>query len=80
MDTPIKKILARIGKRDEIAAECGVDPIAVYRWGQSGCIPSRHLPGVLRVAQRNDAGIAADALIAAHDVSPSSDASLSKAS
>jgi hypothetical protein len=29
----------------------------------------------LRVAERNNAGIEADALIAAHDVSPSSDVS-----
>jgi hypothetical protein len=75
MSKPVKNLLKQIGKRDEIASECGVAPIAVYRWGESGCIPSKHLPGVLRVAERNNAGIEADALIAAHDVSPSSDVS-----
>lgn len=80
MEKPIKLLLDKIGTRSEIASECRVEPIAVYRWGQTGCIPSRHLPGVLRVAERNKAGVEADALIAAHDVSPSTDASLTEVS
>ena len=79
MNTQIKTLLDRIGTRAEIADECRVEPIAVYRWGQSGRIPSQHLPGVLRVAERKGADVTADALIAAHDVSPSSDAPLSEA-
>lgn len=67
MNERIKNLLARIGSRDEIAAECGVEPIAVYRWAQNGSIPSKHLAGVLRVATRRRAGITAKALLLAHD-------------
>lgn len=67
MENTVKSLLARTGTRDEIAAECGVDPIAVYRWGQNGSIPSWHLAGVLRVASRNKAGVTADLLCIAHD-------------
>jgi hypothetical protein len=75
MSKAIKTLLEKIGSRAEIARECDVEPIAVYRWAQSGRIPSQHLPGVLRVSERNKSGVAADDLIAAHVVSPSSDAS-----
>ena len=80
MNTAIKDTLAAIGTRDEIASECGVQPIAVYRWGQSGRIPSQYLPSVLELAKRKRAGVSADDLIAAHKVSPSSSAPLSEAS
>ena len=69
MSQRIKNLLNKIGDRDEIAAECGVEPIAVYRWAQNASIPSRHFAGVLRVASRNNAGISADDLISAHDSS-----------
>lgn len=67
MTQRIKNILSKIGGRDEIAAECGVEPIAVYRWGRNGSIPSKHLAGVLRVASRNNTGITAEDLLSAHD-------------
>lgn len=63
----IKTLLEKAGARDEIAAECRVEPIAVYRWGQNGSIPSKHLAGVLRVANRNKADVTAEILLAAHD-------------
>jgi hypothetical protein len=72
MNTAIKETLASIGTRDEIASECGVDPIAVYRWGQNGSIPSRHFAGVLRVAKRNNSAVTAEYLSNLHDQSPSS--------
>lgn len=65
----IKNLLDKAGSRDEIATECKVAPIAVYRWGQNGSIPAKHLAGVLRVANRNKAGITAEILCAAHDQS-----------
>lgn len=73
MRTQIKDILAEVGGREEIALECGVEPIAVYRWGQNGSIPSRHLAGVLRVAKRNGADVTAEQLCILHDQSPSSE-------
>lgn len=78
--TPVGAVLAAIGTRDEIASECGVQPIAVYRWGQSGRIPSQYLPSVLELAKKKRAGVSADDLIAAHKVSPSTETSLSEAS
>lgn len=67
MKQRIKNLLAKVGSREEIAAECGVEPIAVYRWAQNGSIPSKHLAGVLRVATRNNTGITATVLLTAHD-------------
>lgn len=67
MTANIENILTRVGSREEIAAECGVDPIAVYRWGKNGSIPSKHLSGVLRVANRNKSSVTAETLCAAHD-------------
>ncbi|MGB1266172.1 MAG: hypothetical protein ACPG6L_10640 [Nereida ignava] len=72
MNTAIKKTLRSIGTRNEIASECGVDPIAVYRWGQNGSIPARHFAGVLRVAKRNNIAVTAEYLSDLHDQSPSS--------
>lgn len=67
MTKTVKDILELIGEREEIAHECGVEPIAVYRWGQNNSIPSKHLSGVLRVASRNQADVTADSLLSAHD-------------
>ena len=69
MKHKIRKLLAEVGSREEIAQECGVQPIAVYRWGQNGAIPSKHLAGVLRVAVRNKSGLTAEHLLSAHDKS-----------
>lgn len=80
MSTAIKTLLDQVGTRAEIAAECDVQPIAVYRWQQAGRIPSQYLPLVLELAKRKRAGVSADDLIAAHKASPSSNASLSEAS
>ena len=73
MNTAIKDTLAAIGTRAEIAAECDVQPIAVYRWEKAGRIPSQYLPIVLEIAKRKRAGVSADDLIAAHKASPSND-------
>lgn len=70
MENKVSQILDLVGSRLEIAAECGVEPIAVYRWRTAGSIPSKHLPGVLRVSKRNKAGVTAEALCEAHEVSP----------
>ncbi|WP_420837208.1 carph-isopro domain-containing protein [Chachezhania antarctica] len=67
MTSKIKILLDQVGTREEIAAACGVEPIAVYRWSRNGSIPSRHLAGVFRVASRNRTGITAEAIISAHD-------------
>ena len=75
MQNPVANIIKKVGTRAEISRECGVEEIAVYRWEKSGSIPSKHLPGVLRVSERNGAGVTADALLAAHERSPSSDTS-----
>jgi hypothetical protein len=71
MKNIIQDILAQTGARDEIAKECNVAPIAVYRWAQNASIPSRHFAGVLRVAERNGAAVTAEVLCAAHDKTPS---------
>jgi len=73
MKNTIQDILAQTGARDEIANECNVAPIAVYRWAQNASIPSRHFAGILRVAKRNGAAVTADLLCAAHDKTPSAD-------
>ncbi|MFX4298535.1 hypothetical protein [Pseudosulfitobacter pseudonitzschiae] len=67
MKNAIENILELVGPREEIALECGVEPIAVYRWGRNGSIPSRHFAGVLRVSKRNGADVTADTLCKAHD-------------
>ncbi|WP_425070676.1 carph-isopro domain-containing protein [Sagittula sp. S175] len=70
----VPEIIDAAGDRIEIAKECGVEPIAVYRWHTKGAIPAWHHAGVLRVAQRNGANITADMLCMAHDKSPASSA------
>lgn len=70
MKSAVQGILAKIGPRVEIASECGVEPIAVYRWERNGSIPSRHFAGVLRVGERNNAGVSAEDLCRAHDRTP----------
>jgi hypothetical protein len=72
MTKDVKELLARAGTKEQIAQECDVQPIAVYRWGQNDSIPAKHLAGVLRVANRNKAGITAEILCAVHDRSPTS--------
>ena len=67
MKQRIKNLLAKVGSREEVAIECGVEPIAVYRWAQNGSIPSKHLAGVLRVATRNNTGVTATSILEAHD-------------
>ncbi len=62
----VTEILDASGSREEIAQECGVEPIAVYRWHTSGRISARHHAGVLRVAKRNGADVTAQMLVDAH--------------
>jgi hypothetical protein len=68
----VRDIIDSIGPREALAAECGVAPIAVYRWRQNGSIPAKHFAGVLRVASKTNPALTAEALVVAHDlVSPS---------
>lgn len=69
--TDVASILAAAGTRTEIADECGVKPIAVYRWERNGSVPAKYWGGILRVAARNKADVTADLLCRAHDLSTS---------
>lgn len=60
-------ILKAVGERAEIASECGVEEIAVYRWGKNASIPAKHWGGLLRVAVRNKVHVTPDMLVDAHD-------------
>lgn len=70
--TNVADLLNAAGDKSELARECKVAPIAVYRWATSGSIPAKHHAGVLRVAKRNGADlngepITAEMLVGIHD-------------
>ena len=59
----VKALLSKIGTNQELANECGVAAIAVYRWAKSGSIPSKHLAKVLAVSERKGSEVTAEQLI-----------------
>lgn len=63
----VSEIICAIGRRQELADECMVAPIAVYRWVVKEAIPARHFAAVLRVAERNGVQVTAKMLCDAHD-------------
>lgn len=70
MNKSVRNLIKQAGPRDEIAAECGVEPIAVYRWARSHSVPAKHFAGVIRVSSRLETGVTAEMLASAHDGNP----------
>jgi len=59
-------ILGRWPSREAVAQDCGVEPIAVYRWERRERIPLRHFPALLAAAQRRNIRLTADELVGVH--------------
>lgn len=59
----VTEILNQWPDREAVAADAGVEPIAVYRWEKRGRIPGKHYLALLRGAKRRELNVTADDLV-----------------
>ena len=78
MENPVVRILGMWPDRqavyaDAVAADPGLNMVAVHRWFQRGSVPAKYWSALIAGAKRRNISLTAEDVVLAHSAGPSED-------